>query len=233
VGICFKLHSFPDIPGLARSHLKSESRVGGPPARDQEEFELRKSKEDTMKKLYATAGIGMLAMMLGVPSAVWAQDEPKPPNQEEPKAEPKPPADAREPKVEEPKAPKQDEMKPGEENKQRPEASKQEKNTSTEGKQQERPEHAHVTKPAGKSAHIPDDKFRQQFGRQHTVVIRQPVIVEGQPRFQYSGYWFVIVDPWPADWAYTDDCYIDYVNGEYFLFDLLHPGVRIALFVTA
>ena len=63
-------------------------------------------------------------------------------------------------------------------------------------------------------------------------MIRQPVIVEGRPRFQYSGYWFVISAPWPAGWAYTDDCYIDYIDGEYFLFDLLHPGVRIALFVV-
>ncbi|MGB9204161.1 MAG: hypothetical protein WCB94_09355 [Terriglobales bacterium] len=87
-------------------------------------------------------------------------------------------------------------------------------------------------RPAGKSAHIPDAKFHASFGRQHTFVVRQPVIVEGQPRFQYSGYWFEIVDPWPAGWAYTDDCYIDYVDGEYFLFDVLHPGVSVALFVV-
>ena len=91
------------------------------------------------------------------------------------------------------------------------------------------PRHEH---PAGKSVRIPDDKFRASFGRQHTVVIRRPVIVVGRPRFQYSGYWFEIVDPWPAEWAYTDDCYVDYVDGEYFLFNVLHPGVRIALFVA-
>ena len=58
------------------------------------------------------------------------------------------------------------------------------------------------------------------------------MIVRGQPHFQYGGYNFELVDAWPADWAYTDDCYIDYIDGEYFLFDLLHPGVRIALFVV-
>jgi len=41
-----------------------------------------------------------------------------------------------------------------------------------------------------------------------------------------------LVDAWPVDWAYTDDCYIDYVDGEYFLFDLLHPGIRVAVFVV-
>ncbi|MFZ0813982.1 MAG: hypothetical protein WAM78_00615, partial [Candidatus Sulfotelmatobacter sp.] len=83
-----------------------------------------------------------------------------------------------------------------------------------------------------RGGHIPDDKFRASFGRQHTVVINRPVIVEGQPRFQYGGYWFNIVDAWPVGWAYTDQCYIDYVDGEYFLFDLLHPGARVAIVVV-
>ena len=85
---------------------------------------------------------------------------------------------------------------------------------------------------AGKGGHIPDDKFRASFTKTHTFVISRPVIVENQPRFQYSEYWFEIVDVWPAGWAYTDECYIDYVDGEYFLFDVLHPGVRVALFVV-
>ena len=58
------------------------------------------------------------------------------------------------------------------------------------------------------------------------------MIVRDQRQFQYGGYNFEFVDVWPSDWAYTDDLYIDYIDGEYFLFDLLHPGVRIALFVV-
>ena len=88
------------------------------------------------------------------------------------------------------------------------------------------------TERAGKGAHIPDDKFRAHFGRPHTFVVNRPVIVEGQPRFQYASYWFEIVEPWPVGWAYTDSCYIDFIDGEYFLFDLLHPGVRVAVFVV-
>jgi hypothetical protein len=57
-------------------------------------------------------------------------------------------------------------------------------------------------------------------------------MVEGAPGFFYGGYSFVLVDAWPAEWAYDDDCYVDYVDGEYFLFDLRHPGVRIALMVV-
>ncbi len=58
------------------------------------------------------------------------------------------------------------------------------------------------------------------------------VVVQGQPGIVYGGYSFVFVDVWPAEWSYDDDCYVDYVDGEYFLFDVLHPGVRIALFVV-
>ncbi len=79
--------------------------------------------------------------------------------------------------------------------------------------------------------HIPDDKFRAHFGRGHTFTART-VIVQGQPQFQYGGYSFQLVDAWPVGWAYTDECYIDYIDGEYFLFDLLHPGVRVAVFVV-
>ena len=168
------------------------------------------------------AGIGMLSMLLGVPARVWAQDEEKPPRQQEPKPEPRaePKAEPRQP---EEKPQKQDEMKPPKhQDKQRPEDARHE----------ERPEQNAARPAGGKSVHIPDDKFRAHFGRQHTVVIRQPVILEGQPRFQFGGYWFVIVDPWPAEWAYTDDCYVDYVDGEYFLFDLLHPGMRVVLLVA-
>jgi hypothetical protein len=129
---------------------------------------------------------------------------------------------------------KQEEAKPTKEAKPSKEEKKEEKQDAKKpareaGSQQSQEHHA---RPAGKSARIPDEKFRASFGRQHTFAVSRPTIVEGQPRFQYSGYWFEIVDPWPVGWAYTDDCYIDYVDGEYFLFDVLHPGVRIALFVA-
>jgi cytoskeletal protein RodZ len=86
-------------------------------------------------------------------------------------------------------------------------------------------------RPEGRGGHIPDDKFKASFGRSHTFKVSRPVVVNNQTTIQYGGYSFILSDPWPAGWAYTDDCYIDYIDGEYFLFDLLHPGVRIALIV--
>ena len=49
--------------------------------------------------------------------------------------------------------------------------------------------------------------------------------------FAYGGYVFVFVDPWPVGWASTDNCYIEQIGGAYYLFDLLHPGVRILVVV--
>lgn len=86
--------------------------------------------------------------------------------------------------------------------------------------------------PAGKGGHIPDAKFRSSIGRQHTFHPGRQTMVSNRPGFVYGGYTFGFVDAWPADWSDTDDCYVDYIDGEYFLFDLLHPGMRIALFVV-
>ena len=192
-----------------------------------------------MRRLIASAGIGMLTLLLGAPAALYAQDEPKPPKQEEPKAEPKPEPRQEEPKAERQAEPRQQEANPPREREEQPKDEakppkhEDAKHPGQEGNQQERRENGRVARPVGKTVRIPGDRFRAQFGRPHTFVVNRPVIVEGQPRFQYSGYWFVIADPWPVDWAYTDDCYIDYVDGDYFLFDLLHPGMRVVLFVVS
>lgn len=96
--------------------------------------------------------------------------------------------------------------------------------------------HQQQARPAGKSAHIPDPKFKADFGRQHAFnvnrVISTTKIVPNQTRFIFAGYTFIFLDPWPADWLFSDECYIDYVDDEYFLFDVFHPGIRVALFVV-
>jgi len=79
---------------------------------------------------------------------------------------------------------------------------------------------------------IPDEQFRSTFGREHRFhVDRQRIVNVSQPVVVYGGYSFQLVDAWPSDWSYDDDCYIDDVDGEYFLFDALHPGIRIAVFL--
>ena len=59
--------------------------------------------------------------------------------------------------------------------------------------------------------------------------------MDGYPRFQYSGFWFMLVDPWPESWAEswyeTDDVYVDYDNG-YYLHSRRDPSVAIAISVV-
>lgn len=59
-----------------------------------------------------------------------------------------------------------------------------------------------------------------------------PVMVGGYSRFQYGGYWFGYVQPWPAGWYYTDQFYIDYQDGGYYMYDPYYPGTRFAITVV-
>ena len=78
---------------------------------------------------------------------------------------------------------------------------------------------------------IPDDRFRSNFGREHHFRIGSPTIVGGYSRFQYGGFWFGFVQPWPDDWYYTDDVYVDYIDGGYYLCNPYYPGVQVAISV--
>ena len=82
------------------------------------------------------------------------------------------------------------------------------------------------------SGRIPDDRFRANFGEDHTFVINQPVMVGGFSRFQYGGFWFGFVNPWPVGWYYTDNVYVDYVDGGYYLCNPYYPGARVGISVV-
>jgi hypothetical protein len=79
---------------------------------------------------------------------------------------------------------------------------------------------------------IPDAQFHTHFGQGHTFRVGHPVVVGGQSRFQYGGYWFGFGEVWPVGWAYTDDVYVDYIDGQYYLINPVHPGPRLALIVV-
>jgi cell division protein FtsN len=203
-------------------------------------------------------GAGLLGLMLATCGTVVAQegrDDAKPPQQEEPKQDDAKPAQPKaEPKDAKPsrdqEQPKADEAKPSKNEKQEEKQNEKQNSEMKPGKDQNHPvqnnnerpmqnndramqnnggDHAQAGNQRGQR--IPDDKFRSNFGRQHTFRV-QTQVVEGQPRFQYGGYWFALANPWPGDWAYSDDCYVDYINGEYVLIDLRHPGVQLVLMVV-
>ncbi len=84
--------------------------------------------------------------------------------------------------------------------------------------------------------YIPRERFVAYFGPAHFFRIRtRPVIYMGFPRFEYAGFSFMLVDPWPEYWAATwydsDDVYIDFDDG-YYLCNRRHPGVRLAVTVA-
>lgn len=83
---------------------------------------------------------------------------------------------------------------------------------------------------------IPEDRYRGYFGPAHAFRIYSfpLVVVGGYPRFQYNGFWFSVVDPWPEYWSdgwyENDDVYIDYSDG-YYLYNRRYPQDRIAITV--
>ncbi|HEX4005288.1 MAG TPA: hypothetical protein VHX60_03875 [Acidobacteriaceae bacterium] len=89
---------------------------------------------------------------------------------------------------------------------------------------------------AGNHGRISDNDYQTHFGHEHRFSVRTVVtttrIVPNQTRFAYGGYSFVFLEPWPAGWVQTDECYIDFINGEYVLVDVTHPGMQITLSIV-
>ena len=85
---------------------------------------------------------------------------------------------------------------------------------------------------------IPEDRYTGYFGESHGFrIYSQPVVfVGGSPRFQYGGFWFGFVDPWPEywsdDWYDNDDVYVVYAGDGYYMYDRRYPRDRIAISVS-
>jgi hypothetical protein len=79
---------------------------------------------------------------------------------------------------------------------------------------------------------IPDERYRSNFGREHVFVISQPVIVGGYSRFQYGGYSFGFNEQWPEGWYYTDNVYVEFADGGYYLYNPYYPGARLGITVV-
>jgi hypothetical protein len=152
---------------------------------------------------------------------VFAQEQHE---QEEQKSKP----EAQEQKKAQPEKAAKQEQKP--EAQQEKNAKPEEKNAKQEDKN---------AKPAEKNAQqgqraanngggrIPADKFKANFGQQHTFRVTQADY--SNHRFQYGGYSFGFVDPWPSNWLYTQNVYVVDINGVYYLCNASFPGVNLAL----
>jgi outer membrane biosynthesis protein TonB len=200
-----------------------------------------------MKFLIGTTALFL--MFFSTPA--FAQDEPKPQQQEEhkpqdskaPEPEKAPPAkpEAGQPKEKQaPPEKAQPAAKAQTDEKQQQEQKTQEKQTQDQQKQaqksaqqpqKQQQAQSHPASSGGNSGgnRIPDDKFRAHFGAQHHFRPARG----NNGRFQYGGYWFVYTDAWPSGWSYDDDCYIEDDGGVYYLIDALHPDLRLVVVVQA
>jgi len=201
--------------------------------------------------LFSTA---VLSLALGAAVPAYAQQEQRD-QQEENKAKP---AQENEKKAEQAKPEKQAEKsaKPEEKNARQEErtAPQQEKNTKQEEKnaqqqdknskqeeknakqQEQRPQQAKPDQQEQRAGgnhgnRIPDDRFRANFGREHRFRVSENDYRRDR-RFQYGGYWFGFVDPWPSNWLYTQDVFVVEIDGVYYLCNPSYPGVNIALSVA-
>jgi hypothetical protein len=76
---------------------------------------------------------------------------------------------------------------------------------------------------------ISNANYSSHFGHEHSFHMGRPELSGGYNRFQYGGYSFGYNQGWPVGWGYADAMYVDYVDGDYYMYDLRHPGIRLTL----
>jgi hypothetical protein len=89
------------------------------------------------------------------------------------------------------------------------------------------PEHANARPAPHAHGRISDAHYRASFGSEHRFHVSRGDYEHHM--FRYGGYQFRFVDPWPRAWAYSDPVYVVYVDGGYYMYDPVHPGIRITL----
>jgi hypothetical protein len=130
---------------------------------------------------------------------------------------------------------KQTEKEKSDAAKQQQQAAKQQQQQAAKQQQVARQDHAN---PQGQQAQrdggnrssrrISEQEFHQHFGHEHQFHVTR----SDDRRFSYGGYYWVYNDPWPSGWAYTDDVYVDEIDGEYYLIDPVHPGIRLLIIIA-
>jgi type IV secretory pathway VirB10-like protein len=172
-------------------------------------------------KLVGVISTAVLSLALGVAVPAFAQEQHE---QEGQKA----PAARDEKKAQPEKSTKQAEPAAQQEKNAKPE----EKNAQQENKNAKPAEkNAPEQKAAGnRGGQIPADKFKANFGQQHSFRVSQGDY--NNHRFQYGGYSFGFVDPWPSNWLYTQNVYVIEINGVYYLCNASFPGVNLVLSFT-
>jgi hypothetical protein len=74
---------------------------------------------------------------------------------------------------------------------------------------------------------ISNEHYESHFGNRHSFHVSRGDY--DNRRFYYGGYGFAFIDPWPLGWGYSDDVYVEYGDGGYYMYNRFHPGVRISI----
>jgi hemolysin activation/secretion protein len=162
--------------------------------------------EATLMNLVGFLGTAVLSLTLVAAAPVYAQEQHE---QQEEKGKPA----------------QQEEKKAQQE---KPEAQQQKNNKPEEKQAQQEKREPTQQAQRGGGGRIPEDRFKANFGQEHRFHVNQADYNNGR-RFQYSGYWFTFVDPWPSNWLYTQDVFVVEINGVYYLCNPMYPGVNITL----
>jgi hypothetical protein len=168
--------------------------------------------ETLMRRIIGTCTtlLFLFATVVAFPQEPEPEKERRKPAQEEPK---KPAAPAEKEKPPTPPPPK-------------PKTSEQPKRTEKKEKSSSGRASSEKTKHGGRR--IPDPQFQSRFGRQHALHVQR---TDGRS-FQTGGFVFEVVEVWPADWIFDDECYIDFIDDDYYLVDVVHPEHRIIIIVV-
>jgi hypothetical protein len=81
----------------------------------------------------------------------------------------------------------------------------------------------------GNGAHgrISEAHYNASFGSGHSFHVNRGDY--DRHRFAYGGYNFGFGAPWPVGWGYDDDVYVVYDGGGYYMYDRIHPGLRLSI----
>src|SRR4029077_12997640 len=205
---------------------------------------VNRVKETPLMKLLGVIGTTGLFLLLGTTAAAYApQDRPeqdkqdekaKPAKQDEKAKTAKQEQNDKQARQDEKARPaKQDEnARPAKQEAKQARPEQKDKPTKQEAKQarheqQDRPAQQQDRQSAqqsqrdgenrggGDHGRISDEHYRTSFGREHNFHVNQRDY--DSRRFEYGGYSFGFIDPWPVAWYYTDDVYVVYDNGAYYM----------------
>jgi flagellar motor protein MotB len=193
--------------------------------------------EATPMNLVGVISTAVLSLTLGVAAPAFAQEQQqeekaKPAKQEE-KAKP---AEQEKQKAQpaakqEEKATQQQEKNTKQEEKNTQQQEKnnkqEEKNAQQQNKQQAKPQQQEQRAGNNGGGRIPDATFKAHFGQGHSFRVSQGDY--NNRRFEYGGYSFGFVDPWPSNWLYTQNVYVIEIDGVYYLCNASYPGVNLVL----